>query len=118
MFAKKQYTQKVTPMIPQLALNFQAEISSSSSCMNCTPSSVVILDLFPKQTSDIGFNGSDLEYVDLKSSPEHSLVEDFPLGRFMRFLKHFKLKKLLSGVTDPRDQFLELGIFNCSTRFS
>lgn len=30
-------------------------------------------------------------------------IEDFPLGRFMRFLKHIKLKKLLKQITDLRD---------------
>ena len=79
-------------MIPQLDLNFQSEICSSSSCMNCTSSSAVILDLFPDQA-----------HVDSKPSPVQSLVEDFPLGRFMRFLKHIKLKELLSRITDPRD---------------
>ena len=56
--------------------------------MNCT---LVILDLFPNQA-----------YVDPKPCPEQSLVEDFPLGRFMRFLKHIKLKKLLSSITDMK----------------
>lgn len=31
-------------------------------------------------------------------------IEDFPLARFMRFLKHIKLKKLLSYITDPRSR--------------
>ena len=31
-------------------------------------------------------------------------IEDFPLGRFMRFLKHLKLKRLLTQIKDPRDQ--------------
>jgi len=30
-------------------------------------------------------------------------IEDFPLGRFMRFLKHIKLKKILEQVADTRD---------------
>ncbi len=35
--------------------------------------------------------------------PKSTVIEDFPLGRFMRFLKHIKLKKLLKQITDPRD---------------
>lgn len=31
------------------------------------------------------------------------VIEDFPLGRFMRFLKHIKLKNILKQITDPRD---------------
>lgn len=30
-------------------------------------------------------------------------IEDFPLGKFMRFLKHLKLKKLLAKISDSRD---------------
>jgi hypothetical protein len=30
-------------------------------------------------------------------------IEDFPLGKFMRFLKHLKLKKLLPKISDSRD---------------
>jgi hypothetical protein len=30
-------------------------------------------------------------------------IEDFPLGRFMRFLRHLKLTNLLKQITDPRD---------------
>jgi len=77
-------------MITELASNFQPEICSSSSCTNCIPSALVV-DLFPNQA-----------HIEPKPSLEHSLV-DFPLGKFMRFLKHIKLKKMLSSVTDPRD---------------
>lgn len=108
-----QYTKGYT-MIPQFTPNFQQQICSPCSCKDCTPSSVLILDLFPNQVPDTGniinfpINGSDLEptsqCIDCKSSPEQSFqIEDFPLGRFMRFLKHIKLKRLLSRVTDPRD---------------
>jgi hypothetical protein len=38
-----------------------------------------------------------------KSTDLEKNIEDFPLGRFMRFLKHLKLKKLLNKITDPRD---------------
>jgi hypothetical protein len=30
-------------------------------------------------------------------------IEDFPLGKLMRFLKHLNLKKLLAKITDSRD---------------
>jgi len=36
------------------------------------------------------------------ADPENK-IEDFPLGRFMRFLKHLKLKKLLIKIKDLRD---------------
>lgn len=37
-----------------------------------------------------------------ESSSQHG-TEDFPLGQFMRFLKHLKLKKLLAKIKDLRD---------------
>ena len=40
---------------------------------------------------------------DAVQSSKKNEIEDFPLGRFMRFLKHVKLKNLLKQVTDPRD---------------
>jgi hypothetical protein len=43
-------------------------------------------------------NASEPKSIDKKNE-----IEDFPLGRFMRFLKHIKLKKLLEQVTDARD---------------
>ena len=32
-----------------------------------------------------------------------TIIEDFPLGKFMRFLKHLGIKKLLSKIKDLRD---------------
>ena len=37
------------------------------------------------------------------SQMEKNVIEDFPMGRFMRFLKHLKIKKLLAKIKDPRD---------------
>lgn len=38
-----------------------------------------------------------------KVSKGESVIENFPLATFMRFLKHIKLKKLLSQIEDPRN---------------
>lgn len=40
---------------------------------------------------------------DINPSSEKNLIQDFPIGRFMRFLKYIKLSLLLKKVTDPRD---------------
>jgi hypothetical protein len=37
------------------------------------------------------------------SSSRENEIEDFPLGRFMRFLKHLKIRVVLTQVTDPRE---------------
>jgi len=52
----------------------------------------------PEQKLPLGGDSSDSEQTSKKN-----VIEDFPLGRFMRFLKHIKIKKLLKEITDPRD---------------
>ena len=43
--------------------------------------------------------------VQLKKAVEEQepIIEDFPLGKFMRFLKHLGIKKLLARIKDKRD---------------
>jgi len=36
-------------------------------------------------------------------SREKNVIQDFPIGRFMKFLKHIKLRNILKRITDPRD---------------
>lgn len=51
--------------------------------------------------SEIKLNA--LSVKESNSSNEEDQMEDFPLGKFMRFLKRIKLKKMLAKVKDPRD---------------
>jgi len=58
----------------------------------------IALPLMQEQRFPSGGESSDLEQTSKKN-----VIEDFPLGRFMRFLKHIKLKNILKQITDPRD---------------
>ena len=43
------------------------------------------------------------DFSDSAQTGKKDVIEDFPLGRFMRFLKHIKLRNMLKQITDPRD---------------
>ena len=49
-------------------------------------------------------NNFDQDCIEDKSqsSAKNDEIIDFPIGRFMRFLKYIKLNNLLASITDPR----------------
>lgn len=55
----------------------------------------------PKAKS--GMESPSLSSKESNSSSKNNEIEDFPLAKFMGFLKRIKLKKMLAKVKDPRD---------------
>jgi hypothetical protein len=96
-------------MIPQLVSTFPLQNSTSCACCQATDN----LELKNNHLTDSRMSriassliGKTSIYYDLSVSIQTSHkneIEDFPLGRFMRFLKHLKLENLLKQITDPRD---------------
>ncbi len=70
---EKHHTQRITLMIHQIPQTCQSK-TCSSSCASCAP-----------------------------QVQHEQPIENFPLGKFMRFLRHIKLKKLLMQIKDPRN---------------
>ena len=69
--------------------------------ITCPAQSSPLSDLFSEEVH------AHLVQVDFRTGEPFSKIasehDDIPVGQFIRFLKHIKLKKLLSNITDTRD---------------
>jgi len=81
-----------------LTVNFQPGVESSSPTPN---SSLGIPDKIP--SSPI-MTPIPPQLVEIQPNDKvENTIENYPLAKFMRFLKHIKLKKLLAQIADPRN---------------
>jgi hypothetical protein len=121
-FRKKFKNTKDDFMITQHTTTFPSQNSQNSTSCCCCPKNKATYNLGLVQIRDgndhqidpninsialtaleKGGSGTTNDPSDPVIENKDNIIEDFPLARFMRFIKHLNLSKLLKQITDPRD---------------